>query len=1526
MPVSSSSALHVSLSLHTSESSSPYIPPRSQWPIAGQDDDDDDDDAWGSASTSSKSRWLTAMAAWHGSRSAARVAVATADGSCWLFSQSDNAATPPRRAQGRPPSPTPSIASTRSHRESHPPPFAGFHHHSNAPPEPVVSPTSPTSTNLASTSAWKPTSPDARQQQGFDALESRLESQYHSGAGHGSAPSNRDSVVGSFMETLGLSKHAPHHHNHHGSHHGSHASPSPSRRESKAATPSETSRAPSRAAAGTQASSSRRASHTRSSAIAGPSTAASTLLSLSVPAGDGSHESGRMSRSVSRSSRREQEPQYEPPSPPAPTPLRSVKAYARLTASSADTSPIVAMVTCSLASAESPDTLVLLHRRGWMTAISIEDGTVLGDLDLASVSAPVENKDKAAPPASLSASSGGGGLVASTLAALRSHSNSPAPAAAKSHLSAPVQPGSRPGSALLRRALTNDAPPLEQAAQEKRKQRAVSSLASMHLVASLDGVTLLACFDAAEKRLLFIALRPAAGGAASLSVIEVADLHGCSRERCPSFAVEGDAVKVAHVNEEKESVTVHRFQVTMAAGNATVDKAGFAKLTIPEDAGGQVQRCSLLTAGTLLGHAAGERLVLLSSAACDSLGVVKSIHVPELQDFEVISPSYALARTKTTTKLISIDADSLTLLNDVPGIDVAAHSGQLLLSASAAPECLTLQSLLDSRDLYASSPVQPAISALLPLSMERILALTSTGHLTLATLNDLLANRLPTPNQPPSTSAAHPAARATMLRQVTNPRNSSTKHILAAFSTGAVAFWDLATLRLQAEWSLFTAPVLDGLCVVFGQEDNTLRLHGCLALASTDGTVAILALDGLKLLYLLPGRGEEAPLDWLAVRADELMLVYRDGRARVWDVATQELRRSMGLDQAEGMLSDGRGSWSRYDVGVEREVAQSGVLSAVSPSVACDTPLMGANLKKGIDAASKAAGAHEGMAKPKAVRPGSATSTSGASRVQSILRPLMAALWPSGIDDEMDQAIASLFEPALDLGTAMKLGSASSSTQPGSLRRHYHSTTSSLKASSSTNASRFLALTAMLKVLARSKAGTNADRCISWLSTSAPRTSPLNPALLALHLVDPTPEIRSAAEELLEARIAMMSAEEVDTLVVSWRSLLPTAHSSSPRAAQSLSLLGFLCLKRYALVDPALLRDVAEAVFHSLSSAHSPQALRLPALWLCVQGFSVWQNYVDAMALLRSLFTLAIDTHDDVTASQAAKDAVIAIAEEHTPLFMTTLNLDLLALSGGDGHAPSSSTAANGVRTMQLLSFLVSLRPSLLAPSLPRISEAVVKSLDPTTSSSSNAGSSSSPKPNAPALPGPSTTQRDLLLPSATHLISTLVRAYRTLAFHGSTQRLAVGTHEGAIVMYELRTATRLFVLEGGHGSQAHGHAHHSTQRGPLTLLSFSPDGRRLVSLSLTEGKALAWKVGSSLASWLLRPGGVPRQGGGSGVGGGGKQQQPGAEPAYKVWRFTPRSGEDDEALRCEWVGEKRCEIEVGADGHKRERTLFDVE
>lgn len=115
--------------------------------------------------------------------------------------------------------------------------------------------------------------------------------------------------------------------------------------------------------------------------------------------------------------------------------------------------------------------------------------------------------------------------------------------------------------------------------------------------------------------------------------------------------------------------------------------------------------------------------------------------------------------------------------------------------------------------------------------------------------------------------------------------------------------------------------------------------------------------------------------------------------------------------------------------------------------------------------------------------------------------------------------------------------------------------------------------------------------------------------------------------------------------------------------------------------------------------------------------------------MLRALFTLATTTKKEAIAvpniGVQARSAVLQIAAGNTPLFMTTLAIDILQ--------PRSVQHRKSV--MQLVIFLIRKKPLVLYSNLPRLVEAIVKSLDPNSSAS-----------------------RDAVLDSATEILSHIVQ------------------------------------------------------------------------------------------------------------------------------------------------------------------------
>lgn len=165
----------------------------------------------------------------------------------------------------------------------------------------------------------------------------------------------------------------------------------------------------------------------------------------------------------------------------------------------------------------------------------------------------------------------------------------------------------------------------------------------------------------------------------------------------------------------------------------------------------------------------------------------------------------------------------------------------------------------------------------------------------------------------------------------------------------------------------------------------------------------------------------------------------------------------------------------------------------------------------------------------------------------------------------------------------------------------------------------------------------------------------------------------------------------------------PKGQGHSDEAARALILVGQIVVENYSLFSTSLLKDVAQSVTLYLNDSTSPY--RALGIDLCSAGFQIWQHYVDAMEVLRALFHLATNKSTGGMTLQA-RNASFHVASTNTPLFMTTLSHDII-----NATSPEQRNS-----TMKLVALLAKRKPLILYSSLPRILEAVVKSLDPNLS------------------------------------------------------------------------------------------------------------------------------------------------------------------------------------------------------------------
>lgn len=855
----------------------------------------------------------------------------------------------------------------------------------------------------------------------------------------------------------------------------------------------------------------------------------------------------------------------------------------------------------------------------------------------------------------------------------------------------------------------------------------------------------------------------------------------------------------------------------------------------------------------IMGFTTGEqeRPVTTFAVPFRSRGKIQGVHFMDDDTFVVLSDiisHYCLRRVDADNNTATISGTSTI----IQAIQTMTNSGgpslMLSWSRSSPHDILALRQLRSGqkeilvhtinprqdvttkqqrRSLWrAQSPSSGTIlgsatlMSVLPVELNFVLLGYSDGHIRQTSLPCLLQRRYHAQSVP--LSAFSPISAGDVLFDKVSDmsshssilnmhliRNDRTgeRYILGGTDDGGIAIWALESLKLQAQFTPFIVP-LTRIAQVLQSNENAGPLRGTLLCVSGDGTIAVVSIEGFEMLYLIPGAS--SPIACIYAGGDDnnrVVLIYADGSARVWDIESGEFLRATTEEKTTELFN--AGGW--INISLDKSELTSISISMLSGSAG---PVSLSTLLLSLDRFLKYTSVNvksSGLALSSLPAPSNATL--------SQLRAVLSVLLTPGLSPDIDEICESR------LGTNPSPSTVGFASALATTIYHHDHPIHVWSMSPKVSADRVLAIVSVLKTLSLSEElSHDCQTVITFYCTSlahvvgASYQAP-DVAYLATQWFDSSNDVRQAAKTLFDAGIVRLSDEESIALVDAWQHHLPCLQPSiekeSARSSLALFICGYMAAEKYSLLSTSSLVDISKSIalyLHDESSAY-----RGLAIDLCARGFQIWQHYIDAMAMLRALYTLATNTRKETIPARnigpQARSAVLQIASSSTPLFMTTLTLDIL----------NPKTLDQRKSVMQLVAFMIRKRPLILYPNLPRLMEAVVKSLDPN-----------------------STASRDAVLDSATEIIGHVVKTFPTVDFHMATQRLAVGTSEGAFIMYDLKTATQLYVLEGH-------------KRRPAAC-TFSPDGRRLVTMSLEEGVVLVWKVGSSFTSFF-NPGAPPRQG-----------------------------------------------------------------
>eukprot|EP01135_Chromosphaera_perkinsii_P004091 Nk52_evm10s269 gene=Nk52_evmTU10s269 len=227
---------------------------------------------------------------------------------------------------------------------------------------------------------------------------------------------------------------------------------------------------------------------------------------------------------------------------------------------------------------------------------------------------------------------------------------------------------------------------------------------------------------------------------------------------------------------------------------------------------------------------------------------------------------------------------------------------------------------------------------------------------------------------------------------------------------------------------------------------------------------------------------------------------------------------------------------------------------------------------------------------------------------------------------------------------------------------------------------------------------------------------------------------------------------------------------------------------------------------------------RMAVVELLGTGFACWEPHLDTVAIVRNLLLRLAEVSTAlnnssvrssssvlVLYSRVYQNTLLTIALMRPKVFVNTLSQEMYA-STNDVH--------KRVTGLRIIRALVRADPKVLLPFVPKLVEITIKSLDP----------------HVPHL-------RDGCMRVSTEGLQEMVKQFGIVTFHSSTQRVAVGTGEGLIVIYDLKTGSRWQVLEG--------------HKSPITAVTFSFDGKYLASFALSDLLVLNWNINSTFLGML---------------------------------------------------------------------------
>ncbi|CAO3613085.1 unnamed protein product [Mucor hiemalis] len=712
---------------------------------------------------------------------------------------------------------------------------------------------------------------------------------------------------------------------------------------------------------------------------------------------------------------------------------------------------------------------------------------------------------------------------------------------------------------------------------------------------------------------------------------------------------------------------------------------------------------------------------------------------------------------------------------------------------------------------------------------------------------------------------------------------SGQQYLLSGGQDGAVKIWNLIDGKYVASCAVHSMPVE---AFIEPAEQKDTRVRGCIVSIAKDNSVALISVDSMTCLFIFPGNPYPlTSIQWRTLE-DYLVFGYSDDSAFVWQMQTAHLDRVLHGESARDVLKDDRwplnrissttiqksgGNSSKQTVSIRSIMSNDNALHTSNSFAQVFTFNIRRLVHDLYSKVSLLAGTKDNRSAYPILKPSVSSSSYDAvvpdtltfrpdkddpldissdqhvglgedvtsdneygtrnrkelrDKKMELIAAVVSTIASWNINEAFEEICCNSLKLSKGINSNISFGLKGANGNL-SILAPLKSEREAWTVSSSMTANRLLSIALLAKAVV-SMAGqeSRSSDLISGYAMSLPLIvgeSYCFPSLSLLSKYWQDPSARS----LFSSAINGLSKEDIASLVDYWEAFLPTSSSPENNGPQMMArasiVLGIMGCDQPQTLSPRVRKSTALSLTILLSDAElddsrnpnnsdgepalstGSMARTLSSMELLSQGFQTWETYINAAEVLRTLFTYATDSHPYMAlVSRGAKTAIFQISVANMPLVISTLTFDTI-------NAKSMDTR---VRCLKIIGSFIRKEPLLLYSKVHSVVEAVVKTLDP----------------NVPHM-------REVMLHSATSILHDLVKTYPFVDFSGAAQKLAVGTLEGASVIYDVRTATRSVVLEG--------------HVGPVSVLAFSPDAKLIATCSLVDQSVRVWYTNLSLFGML---------------------------------------------------------------------------